>query len=88
MEEFLLCVFRSRTQVLTFKKRLEAIGIPAEIVSTPREIAVGCGLSLKISAWSGNQAKELLRASGARSFVGFYRAVSDGYKNTVISMNF
>ena len=49
MGEFVLASFRSRTQVMYFNRILNGAGIKSEIINTPREIAIGCGLSVKIA---------------------------------------
>ena len=39
---FAIASFRSRQQVMNFESQLKRAGIRAEVVSTPRDIAVGC----------------------------------------------
>lgn len=67
-----IIVFRSRTQVLNFKKMLEGIGVASQIVSTPRRLSIGCGLSLKIYSSDFYKAKELLDVYKPQGFVGIY----------------
>ena len=72
MQEHVLVVFRSRTQVLSFKKILSGAGVVSEIVSTPRQIAIGCGLSLKVAQSDYEQVKRIYEIYKPHSFVGFY----------------
>lgn len=46
-ERFGIAAFRSRQQVTAFAQALHRAGLRASIVSTPRSIAVGCGLSVR-----------------------------------------
>lgn len=70
--EYVIVVFRSRTQVLNFKKIFESNGINAQIVSTPRRLNIGCGLSLKVLNRDYYKAKELLDVYKPQGFVGIY----------------
>jgi len=45
-ETFGIAAFRSRQQVFRFDSALRRSGINGRIISTPREIQVGCGLSV------------------------------------------
>lgn len=70
--EYVIIVFRSRTQVLNFKKVLESTGVFSEIISTPRRLAIGCGLSLKIKSIDFYKAKDVLDVYKPQGFVGIY----------------
>ena len=67
-----IIVFRSRTQVLNFKKMLEGNGVYSQIVATPQRLAIGCGLSLKIASRDFYKAKDLLDVYKPQGFVGIY----------------
>ena len=45
-ENYGIAAFRSRQQVMRFDSALRRAGIEADIVSTPRVVSVGCGLSV------------------------------------------
>ena len=45
-ESFGIAAFRSRQQVMRFDSALRRAGIHSEIVSTPKDVSVGCGLSV------------------------------------------
>ena len=49
MEDIILA-FRSRSDTVRFAEFLKNNSVPAEIVNTPKEAGVGCGLSVKFSA--------------------------------------
>ena len=44
---FGIASFRSRTQVLRLEDALRRAGLHAGVISTPREVAMGCGLSVR-----------------------------------------
>ncbi|MGI6189601.1 MAG: DUF3343 domain-containing protein [Clostridiales bacterium] len=48
-EEYGLIAFRSRQHAIHFTDVLKMAGCPVQIVSTPRGISQGCGLSVKFS---------------------------------------
>ncbi|MBE7092435.1 MAG: DUF3343 domain-containing protein [Clostridiales bacterium] len=86
MNEFILIVLRSRTQVFGFQKLIKSSGIESEIVNTPKEIFVGCGLSIRINNKDFNEVKRLYQQYRPQSFVGFYNVIFDGYKNIILSV--
>ena len=71
--QYILAVFRSRSQTLDFISKLRKYGIYACAVSTPREANVGCGISARINAPDLEKAKRLVYVSPNMSFVGFFR---------------
>ena len=46
--EYLIVAFRSREHTVKFYNFLKSVGINGEIINTPKEAGVGCGLSVKI----------------------------------------
>ena len=44
---FGIAAFRSRTQVLRLEDALHRAGLSAGVISTPRQVAIGCGLSVR-----------------------------------------
>ena len=55
-ESFGLAAFRSRTQVLRMENALHRAGLSAGVIATPREIAVGCGLSVRFVRYAAGLA--------------------------------
>jgi len=74
---FGLAAFRSRTQVLRFEDALRRAGLSSGIVSTPREIALGCGLSVRFDLGQFPQVQGVYRRLNPGALIGFYRV--DGY---------
>lgn len=47
IEEYGLIALRSRQHAIHLNDMLKASGYPVQLMSTPREISVGCGLSIR-----------------------------------------
>ncbi len=86
MNDFILIVLRSRTQAFNLKKIFIENKIPCEITTTPKEIAIGCGISLKIEKSYFEYAKKICLNQNQQSLVGFYKVNFDGFKNTILSL--
>ncbi|MBR2941993.1 MAG: DUF3343 domain-containing protein [Clostridia bacterium] len=74
---FGIAAFRSRTQVLRLEDALRRAGLDAGIISTPREVAIGCGLSVRFSLDQMQQVMSIYRRLNPSALVGFYRV--EGY---------
>ncbi len=74
--EFIIVAFRSRAHTIKFFNLLSAHGVGAEIVNTPKEAGVGCGLSVKIRRESFEFVKRIVFSLSLSSFAGFF-AVKD-----------
>lgn len=69
----ILAVFRSRTQALDCRARLNSMGICAAVIGTPTELKIGCGFSVKYPSAAHNAAKFAIMHSYS-TFNGFYAA--------------
>lgn len=74
---FGIAAFRSRTQVLRLEDALRRAGLDAGVISTPREVAMGCGLSVRFNLAQTPQVLSIYRRLNPGALVGFYRV--DGY---------
>lgn len=70
--EYVVVAFRSRAHTVSVAKLFRTNGIFNEIVNTPKEAGVGCGLSIKISHQQLNLAKKLVYSLSIPSFAGFF----------------
>lgn len=84
--EYLLVAFRSRNHTVKFYEDLKRIGLLAEIINTPKEAGVGCGLSVKISPSNFSVIKNAVRVTGYKSFAGFFSVKHNGNKTVVRSI--
>ena len=65
-------VFKSKTEVFAFVEQARYLGIGASVVSTPKEIKIGCGLSAKISDSQIYLAKKIIFSYGFGTFYGIF----------------
>ena len=69
---YILAIFRSRSQAVDCNIRLKQFGVTAELINTPREANIGCGLSIKIPHDSANRAKMIIYKANYSAFYGFF----------------
>ncbi len=74
---FGIAAFRSRTQVLRLEDALRRAGLSAGVISTPREVAIGCGLSVRFELSELSQVMTVYKRLNPGALIGFYRV--DGY---------
>ena len=68
-----LAVFRSRSQAMDCIMRLKANGINAQLINTPKEANVGCGLSVKFSHSGASRAKNVIAKARYSAFYGYMK---------------
>lgn len=73
-----VAAFRSRQQVLRFEALLKARGVPARVVTTPRDISMGCGLSVRFPMEDLQEVRRALILQNTSNLIGLYRAEYDG----------
>lgn len=71
--EYGIAVFRSRQQVLMFDRALRAQGLSSRVVSSPPEVAQGCGLSVQFDLSQSQHVREVYDAVRMHNLVGFYK---------------
>ena len=69
---YILAIFRSRSQAVDCNIRLKSFGVAAELINTPREANIGCGLSIKIPHDLANRAKMIIRKANYSAFYGYF----------------
>ena len=72
-QSFGIAAFRSRTQVLRMEDALRRAGLSAGVISTPREVAIGCGLSVRFELSEAAQVMQVYRRVNPGALIGFYR---------------
>ena len=72
-EPFGIAAFRSRQQVMRFDSALRRAGLRSEIISTPRDVSLGCGLSVQFDLRDADKVLEAYRQSRPGNLIGFYR---------------
>ena len=59
-EAYGVAAFRSRQNVLWFEQVLRRHGVPVSVISTPRNISMGCGLSLRFPLGSAQAVRRTI----------------------------
>ena len=78
---FGIAAFRSRTQVLRMEDALRRAGLSAGVISTPRQVAIGCGLSVRFELSEYRQVMAVYRRLNPTELVGFYRVDDFGTRD-------
>ena len=78
-EVFGIAAFRSRQQVLRFESALKRAAIRVQVVSTPRDVAVGCGLSVRFEMKDVERAVSVYHKAQPSNLIGFYQVERTGY---------
>ena len=84
--DYILVTYRSRSQTLRFHEFLIKNGLYSEIVNTPKEAGVGCGLSVKISPEYVSAVKKAVRITNFSAFAGIFGVKISGGVKTVRSI--
>ncbi|MBR0228418.1 MAG: DUF3343 domain-containing protein [Clostridia bacterium] len=72
-DAFGIAAFSSRQQVMRFDSALRRKGLRADIISTPRDVALGCGLSVQFDLNDTPAVMETYRQARPGNLIGFYR---------------
>jgi len=84
--EYIILAFRSRSDTVRFAEFLQNNSVPAEIVNTPKEAGVGCGLSVKFSSRYLSAVKRAIFISRPASYAGFFNVKTIGGRKFVKSI--
>ena len=84
-EVFGIAAFRSRQQVMRFDSALRRAGVRSEVVSTPRDVSVGCGLSVRFDLRDAQAALDAYQRSRPGNLIGFYRVARSPGDRTRVS---
>ena len=82
-EVFGIASFRSRQQVMKFEAALRRAGIRVEVVTTPRDVSVGCGLSIRFELGDAGRVMEVYQQLRPSNLIGFYRVERANGQRTV-----
>ena len=72
-ETFGIAAFRSRQQVLLLESALKREGLNVNVITTPRDVALGCGLSVRFFMDDLDRVERVIRAQKPTHLVGIYR---------------
>lgn len=84
-ETFGIGAFRSRQQVMRFDSALRRAGIRSQVISTPRDVSVGCGLSVRFELNDAQAVLDAYQRSRPGNLIGFYRVTRSGGERPRVS---
>lgn len=70
--EYYILSFRSRAESIKISKLLARNGIYNELINTPKEAQIGCGLSIKFAISNINVIKNIIKNVKTSTFAGFF----------------
>lgn len=80
---FGIAAFRSRQQVLSFETVLRRAGLNVGVITTPRAVAMGCGLSVRFPIEDTERVRQALRRENPGNLIGLYRVEQGGARPTI-----
>lgn len=84
--EYMIAVFRARTETINFASLLRSYGVNVTIINTPRQINVSCGISVKFNPAYKEKAREVISRRKFDTFAGFYLIKTNGMRQIAIKM--
>ena len=72
MDEYGIAAFRSRQQVMRFEEALRREGLNVRVISTPRDVAIGCGLSVQFAVRDIRTVQNVLMRTRPANLIGLY----------------
>ena len=83
-EKFCIAAFRSRLHVMAYEKLLKGMGVRASVVTTPRAVTIGCGLSVRFPPEHLEHARQALTGMPGGNLIGLYMVERDQMNRTVV----
>ena len=77
-EIFGIAACRSRQQVLRFESALKKAGLKASVITTPRDVSIGCGLSVRFEINDEAAVRDLYLRTRPTNLIGFYQVHRQG----------
>ena len=84
--EFIVISHRSRAHTVRFAEFLRKNGVYCQIINTPKEAGVGCGLSVRLSLKDVAVAKRAVSITKYSSFAGVFLVKTVGAKRVIKSI--
>lgn len=85
--EYIVIAFRSRAHTVKFYDMLQSNGLYCEIINTPKQVGVGCGLSVKINTGGLIPVKKMLKKTSLSSFAGLFLVKETGKERIIRNIN-
>ncbi len=68
-----VAAFRSRQQVMRFEDILRRAGLNVRVISTPRDVAIGCGLSVEFPIRDAHTVQSIIGRAHVPNLIGLYQ---------------
>lgn len=81
-ETFDIIAFRSRQHAFHFSQILRDQGIGSQVMSTPKEVALGCGLSIRFSPYVTNRVLNIYRNYNS-PIIGCFHVTRNGSTTSI-----
>lgn len=75
----MIAVYTARNSSMQLHQRLNSVRIASRIINTPRELSVGCGLSVKFDDGNFHRVKAQVAALSSFSFAGIWKESGGKY---------
>lgn len=85
---YLIAVFKNRTESLTFLNLLHSYSPYGNIISTPKELQMPCGISVSFPLSIEKYAIQILKRRSFSSFVGIYKIQKTNNSIRILPNNF
>ena len=76
--------FKTKTEVFEFLQLCKTSGIRAMLVPIPKEIKIGCALSVQISSMDAHNCYTLIKSGYFPTFNGIFTVKRTGIKSSLI----
>lgn len=71
----MIAVYTARNSSIRLYEKLNSRKIPARIINTPRELSLGCGLSVEFYERDLNRVKAVIASTPSQSYAGVWREI-------------
>ena len=78
-ETFGIAAFRSRQQVMRFESALRRANVRSQVISTPRDVSIGCGLSVQFDLNDRARVFDVYNQTRPSNLIGFYQVTRDNH---------
>ena len=84
--EYIIVAFKSRTESIKLSEILKENGVYNQIISTPKQAGVGCGLSVKVGKDRYYLINNILERKRFNSFIGIFAFKIAGGKRVIVQI--
>ena len=78
--------FKTKTEVFEFAEKCFYAGAGGKVVSTPKEIKLGCGYSVAVRDGALSKVRELIYGGDYPTFHGVFRIKKEGTKTVLAKL--